>query len=301
MEFHDHRWKTELNAFAKEIEGSQVFRTSDEDAKFRAERPIMYSAFIVRKLIEDGAVTDSLASRSVDVEAFPSTREGKEIFLKILMGPLNVEDEFDLTSPRNIRVSYYDLSSEIVHADGFFWNLSSEPAESFGVFSYRNVLDRMIVMPIRLYLDVIARVLRDKPERWIQEQNFKTGKITRYVLTERQFVRMKKPQKNNQVNQRVTTADGGSGGIRTHERVTPSLVFKTSAFNHSATLPCRCRGIRSSRPASEQLSRDGRFAVQSSNALRAARQRFRKIWRSPDSATNCGGHSEGRLCIAGWP
>ena len=31
--------------------------------------------------------------------------------------------------------------------------------------------------------------------------------------------------------------DGGWGGIRTHEGLAPSLVFKTSAFNHSATHP----------------------------------------------------------------
>jgi hypothetical protein len=30
---------------------------------------------------------------------------------------------------------------------------------------------------------------------------------------------------------------GGSGEIRTHERVTPLPVFKTGAFNRSATLP----------------------------------------------------------------
>src|SRR6185436_12507792 len=31
---------------------------------------------------------------------------------------------------------------------------------------------------------------------------------------------------------------GGRGGIRTHERLAPLPVFKTGAFNHSATLPC---------------------------------------------------------------
>lgn len=39
------------------------------------------------------------------------------------------------------------------------------------------------------------------------------------------------------------TTVGGSGGIRTHERVAPLLVFKTSAFNHSATLPYRFSGL----------------------------------------------------------
>ena len=35
--------------------------------------------------------------------------------------------------------------------------------------------------------------------------------------------------------------DGGGGGIRTHGRVAPSSVFKTGAFNHSATPPIRGR------------------------------------------------------------
>lgn len=36
--------------------------------------------------------------------------------------------------------------------------------------------------------------------------------------------------------------DGGSGEIRTHGRVSPSTVFKTVAFNRSATLPAIAGG-----------------------------------------------------------
>ena len=36
---------------------------------------------------------------------------------------------------------------------------------------------------------------------------------------------------------RILRFNGGEGGIRTHERVAPLLVFKTSAFNRSATSP----------------------------------------------------------------
>ena len=36
---------------------------------------------------------------------------------------------------------------------------------------------------------------------------------------------------------KILNYDGGEGGIRTHERVAPLLVFKTSAFNRSATSP----------------------------------------------------------------
>lgn len=38
-------------------------------------------------------------------------------------------------------------------------------------------------------------------------------------------------------------ANGGSGGIRTHGGVPPTLVFKTRALNHSATLPARVSGF----------------------------------------------------------
>ncbi len=36
---------------------------------------------------------------------------------------------------------------------------------------------------------------------------------------------------------KISNYNGGEGGIRTHERVAPLLVFKTSAFNRSATSP----------------------------------------------------------------
>ena len=36
---------------------------------------------------------------------------------------------------------------------------------------------------------------------------------------------------------KIIRFNGGEGGIRTHERVAPLLVFKTSAFNRSATSP----------------------------------------------------------------
>ncbi len=47
---------------------------------------------------------------------------------------------------------------------------------------------------------------------------------------------------------------GGSGGIRTHDTVARMPVFKTGAFNHSATLPYRS-GLRCLRLACGRFSR----------------------------------------------
>ena len=44
-------------------------------------------------------------------------------------------------------------------------------------------------------------------------------------------------------------SSGGWGGIRTPDRVAPMPVFKTGAFNHSATHPLGLRGDRGFRSA----------------------------------------------------
>ena len=38
--------------------------------------------------------------------------------------------------------------------------------------------------------------------------------------------------------------NGGEGGIRTHGRVAPSPVFKTGAFNRSATSPFSVKAMK---------------------------------------------------------
>ena len=82
--------------------------------------------------------------------------------------------------------------------------------------------------------------------------------------------------------------DGGRGGIRTLERIAPLLVFKTSAFNHSATLPraydklvatraatfelplsnCITCTICRSPPSERKIPRTGACTVRSVNPIR---------------------------------
>ena len=45
--------------------------------------------------------------------------------------------------------------------------------------------------------------------------------------------------KLNCFNLSIFNIYGGGGGIRTHGRLSPTSVFKTGAFNHSATPPTR--------------------------------------------------------------
>ncbi|HEV2897756.1 MAG TPA: hypothetical protein VGX71_07975 [Pseudaminobacter sp.] len=177
MEFHDKHWKRELKGHADQIAKIELDEETNET--FEAERPIFYSAFIVRKLIEDTAVTDALKSRSVDVLAYPSTRGGQVVFLEAMLGPLQVEDHFDFNAGKRTRISYNDLTSEIIHSDGFVWIIPhAPPPHAFLVFSYRNTLTRAIGVTVEAYLGMLRDVLRDDPRHWWTMMDAKTGKVT---------------------------------------------------------------------------------------------------------------------------
>lgn len=182
MQFHDEMWKRELTQFAAVIRASTLKSDASHDEIFRAERPIFYSAFIIRKLIEDVAVTDRLRSRSVTVLAHESTRGGEEIFFEPMPGPLDVEDHFDMANAKEIRISSYDLASEIIHSDGFMWAFGDDEVSArFAVFSHRNTLNRLIVIGADAYAAVLDEVQADKPTRWYSKKDLSTGRITRHA------------------------------------------------------------------------------------------------------------------------
>jgi hypothetical protein len=53
------------------------------------------------------------------------------------------------------------------------------------------------------------------------------------------WVLQEKTNRNNNNISYLSISHGGWGGIRTHEELTPLPVFKTGAFNRSATHPQR--------------------------------------------------------------
>jgi hypothetical protein len=117
--FFDEQWKAELKPHRDDFLGAQV----DLEAAgsfFAFQKSATFAAFVVRKQIEDVAVTDRLQSKSIEVAAYPSTRN-EPVFLEVLMSDdlLQVEEHFDLQKPSGVRLSYSDLASEIIHADGF--------------------------------------------------------------------------------------------------------------------------------------------------------------------------------------
>ncbi|MGO7210267.1 hypothetical protein ACCS75_04075 [Rhizobium ruizarguesonis] len=179
MHFHDEDWKAELTALLdaiRAIEGAAVFRHS-----FAVEKPIFISAFIVRKLIEDTAVTDRLKSRSISIQTSKSIRTADEITLAAIQGPLDVSWAFDVGTKSILRFSFHDLASEIIHSDAFVWDATDEVHPSFLIASYQNITRRLLWVPLDVYASMIEQVLNDAPTKWWTEQNLTTGKVSRHA------------------------------------------------------------------------------------------------------------------------
>ncbi|MGR9240621.1 MULTISPECIES: hypothetical protein [Rhizobium] len=179
MHFHDEEWKAELTAHLdtiRAVEGAAIFIHS-----FAVEKPIFFSAFIVRKLIEDTAVTDRLKSRSVSIQTSKSIRTTDEITMAAIQGPLDVSWAFDVGIKSALRLSFHDLASEIIHSDAFVWDTTEEVHPRFLIASYQNITRRLLWVPVEVYASMIEQVVNDAPKRWWTEKNLTTGKVSRHA------------------------------------------------------------------------------------------------------------------------
>jgi hypothetical protein len=149
--------------------------------RFRIDKPLLYSAFIVRKLIEEGAVTDRLKSAWLEVRQHASTRDARPVFLEAMLGELSIEDHFDLTRQTSLRISYSDIASEIIHSDGLVWITNEDIPSALMVFSYRNALNRLIVIELNQFTALLEAVIADRPRRWWIVKNLETGRISQHA------------------------------------------------------------------------------------------------------------------------
>ena len=93
-------------------------------------------------------------------------------------------------------------------------------------------MDILLSSFVDKYIDTFDEKLLIELEKFL---NFEDEIILNYYhknIVEKKLTKIKFQRYLNYIN-----LNGGEGGIRTHERVAPLLVFKTSAFNRSATSP----------------------------------------------------------------
>ena len=89
------------------------------------------------------------------------------------------------------------------------------------VNKYIDTFDQNFLLELEKFLNYEDEIILNYYNKGIADKKLKKIKLQKYL--------------------KILNYNGGEGGIRTHERVAPLLVFKTSAFNRSATSPRKIR------------------------------------------------------------
>jgi hypothetical protein len=154
-----HPWKCELKKLKAQLVRIASAPLDHED--FEVERPLLYSAIVVRRLIESWKVTDATRARKYAVQTYPSQPERKDVLVRLTMrGEIDVE--FDLNAPRAGSMDAWGIASELLHSGFVNWELD-EPSCFVAIYlaSKRNQAMRLVRLPVSEYFLLLDSIIDD--------------------------------------------------------------------------------------------------------------------------------------------
>lgn len=155
-------WKDELGIHASQLRKPANLQDINEQEEFRIERSLFLSAFVLRKLIENGKISDQVSKKPIFVQCFPSTKPKAGRLSFEAFGSPDIIGEYDLDNPSLISLSPHKLTGEIIHSHALGWCLDgSYYVESFYVASYRNQEKRVISITLTDYVKLLEEFASD--------------------------------------------------------------------------------------------------------------------------------------------
>lgn len=177
-------WKQELldhaNVIGETLANYSDIETEGEDfsaLEFRLERAVFYSAYIIRKLVENGKLTDTCSSQKVAVAVYKSI--ATEPSIRRSFG-LEIGKNFESSENNKITLHLNALMSEIIHSFLLAWQSDKNGlVEGMFLSSYKNQNKRAILLKLDQYCDIIRSVGIDEVVRSHSSIDPETGTVER--------------------------------------------------------------------------------------------------------------------------
>jgi len=171
-------WKRELETQASVLNTAKLDR--DESVPFDVERALFYTAFIVRKLLENNKLTDGTANELVSVDVFDAKSDRSQRLSVQASGFFELGEEFDDTSKNSIQMKFGDLASEIIHSFALIWEVS-EHENLVGAFvsSYRNHKKRAVHVSFNDWISLLKKIIEDEVTNVVVKVDPSTGALVR--------------------------------------------------------------------------------------------------------------------------
>ena len=179
-------WKQELLSHANNIENSvsaySIKMTEEEygSNEFKLERSIFYSAFIVRKLIENAKLTDHCSNYKIKTQVFLAKETEPTIrnYLGIEMGK-----DFKIQPSNEIEISIDKLMSELIHSFLLEWETDADGfLNAMFVSSYKNKKKRSLRIGFSDYCKAIRILANDEVTSNHYYLDPDTGKVTAKLM-----------------------------------------------------------------------------------------------------------------------
>lgn len=175
-------WKDELAAFSAELTRCMQTPAGDDFEDFALERPLFYSALVLRKLIENWKVTDALRDRQIAITTYPANQSRLGVLTRTSIQG-HIDKEFDLEAPSPATMVPKDLASEIMHSAYVAWMLDDDlRIQSICLCSFRNEKTRLIEFKLADFISLLDAFVSDdvqEKRQWIDPD---TGKMKVQLL-----------------------------------------------------------------------------------------------------------------------
>jgi hypothetical protein len=129
---------------------------------FGFERPLQYSAIVVRKLIESWKVTDCTRARMYAVVFYATRPDRQDVLMRLTMRE-HIEEEFDLKTPQIGKMDAWEITNELLHSGFINWEVD-ENGQFVGIYvaSKRNQATRLVHLLLATYLQVLDSIVEDR-------------------------------------------------------------------------------------------------------------------------------------------
>jgi hypothetical protein len=155
-------WKNELRRLKRALAHLAATALPEDMADFKIEKPVHYSAMVMRRLIECGKVTDKTRSLAFEIAAFPSRPDRHDSLFRLMMSG-EIDEEFDLKAATPLKMDCWNICNELLHSGFINWEVDQDgKLSALYVASIRNHVTRLIRIPMTLYLCLIDTVLHDR-------------------------------------------------------------------------------------------------------------------------------------------
>jgi hypothetical protein len=180
MIFESYPWKQELKRLQKSLRTWAV-RPNSGRAEFYIQRAIFFSAFAVRKLMENRKVTDVVRDKSIRCNAFRPFRPISDR-VSTFFGLADITIDYEMTKPEQMTLNCFDLMSEIMHSYVFKIGLDEKDAMiCFLVNSYNKRDARLIEIDLTAFESIVRDVIHDRIDFGSVQVHPVSGKIVAKV------------------------------------------------------------------------------------------------------------------------